>query len=92
MEFSDDKNNNMNIYRGKELFEKLTLSATLGMLRGIDMNLYTETSNEMTNFIKEFQEILMGTKFSNKDLIILRNLLIQNRKVIKDLKQGENNE
>lgn len=92
MEFSDDKNNNMNIYKGKELFEKLTLSATLGMLRGIDMNLYTETSNEMTNFIKEFQEILMGTKFSNKDLIILRNLLIQNRKVIKDLKQGENNE
>lgn len=92
MEFSDDKNNNMNVYKGKELFEKLTLSATLGMLRGIDMNLYTETSNEMTNFIKEFQEILMGTKFSNKDLIILRNLLIQNRKVIKDLKQGENNE
>lgn len=92
MEFSDDKNNNMNIYKGKELFEKLTLSATLGMLRGIDVNLYTETSNEMTNFIKEFQEILMGTKFSNKDLIILRNLLIQNRKVIKDLKQGENNE
>lgn len=92
MEFSDDKNNNMNIYKGKELFEKLTLSATLGMLRGIDMNLYTETSNEMTNFIKEFQEILMGTKFSNKDLLILKNLLIQNRKVIKDLKQGENNE
>ena len=92
MEFSDNKNNDMNIYKGKELFEKLTLSATLGMLRGIDMNLYTETSNEMTNFIKEFQEILMGTKFSNKDLIILRNLLIQNRKVIKDLKQGENNE
>lgn len=92
MEFSDDKNNNMNIYKGKELFEKLTLSATLGMLRGIDMNLYTETSNEMTNFIKEFQEILMSTKFSNKDLIILRNLLIQNRKVIKDLKQGEKNE
>lgn len=92
MEFSDDKNNNMNIYKGKELFEKLTLSATLGMLRGIDMNLYTETSNEMTNFIKEFQETLMGTKFSNKDLIILRNLLIQNRKVIKDLKKGENNE
>ena len=92
MEFSDDKNNNMNIYKGKELFEKLTLSATLGMLRGIDMNLYTETSNEMTNFIKEFQEILMSTKFSNKDLHILKNLLIQNRKVIKDLKQGENNE
>ena len=76
----------------KNMFEKMMLSATLSMLRGIDMDLYSKTSSEMTNFIKDFQDFLMETKFSNQDLQVLNSLLIQGRNVIKDLKKGENNE
>lgn len=90
MEFSN--NNDIKNYNNKELFEELTASAALAMLRGVNMDLYTKTLNQMTNFIKEFKEMLISKNFSNKDLTILKNLLIQNRKIIEDLKQGENNE
>lgn len=90
MEFSN--NNDIKNYNNKELFEELTASAASAMLRGVNMDLYTKTLNQMTNFIKEFKEMLISKNFSNKDLTILKNLLIQNRKIIEDLKQGENNE
>mgnify|MGYP001623929372 CR=1 FL=1 len=90
MEFSN--NNDIKNYNNKELFEELTASAALAMLRGVNMDLYTKTLNQMTNFIKEFKEMLISKNFSNRDLTILKNLLIQNRKIIEDLKQGENNE
>lgn len=90
-EFNKENFQNMQ-YEQKNMFEKMMLSATLSMFRGIDMDLYSKTSNEMTNFIKDFQDFLMGTKFSNQDLQVLNSLLIQGRNVIKDLKKGENNE
>lgn len=90
-EFNKENFQNMQ-YEQKNMFEKMMLSATLSMLRGIDMDLYSKTSSEMTNFIKDFQDFLMETKFSNQDLQVLNSLLIQGRNVIKDLKKGENNE
>ena len=93
MEFS--KNEEQEIYKKmteneKEEFNKLILSATLGALRGIDLILYEETTNEMKYFINDFTNILLGNKFSNEDLKILKNLLIQCRNIIKDIKEGEN--
>lgn len=79
-------------FKGKSLFEKMLLSATLGMIRGIDIDLYSQTTKEMSDFIKDFQDFLTENNFSNSDLQILNNLLIQNRKIIKDLKKGENHE
>ena len=90
-EFNKENFQNMQ-YEQKNMFEKMMLSATLSMLRGIGMDLYSKTSSEMTNFIKDFQDFLMETKFSNQDLQVLNSLLIQGRNVIKDLKKGENNE
>lgn len=93
MEFS--KNEEQEIYKKmteneKEEFNKLILSATLGALRGIDLILYEETTNEMKYFMNDFTNILLGNKFSNEDLKILKNLLIQCRNIIKDIKEGEN--
>lgn len=93
MEFS--KNEEQEIYKKmteneKEEFNKLILSATLGALRGIDLILYEETTNEMKYFINDFTNILLENKFSNEDLKILKNLLIQCRNIIKDIKKGEN--
>lgn len=90
-EFNKENFQNMQ-YEQKNMFEKMMLSAILSMLRGIDMDLYSKTSSEMINFIKDFQDFLMETKFSNQDLQVLNSLLIQGRNVIKDLKKGENNE
>lgn len=90
-EFNKENFENME-YEQKNMFEKMIFSATLSMLRGVDMDLYSQITSEMSNFIKDFQDFLMGTKFSNQDLQVLNSLLIQGRKVIKDLKKGENNE
>ena len=90
-EFNKENFQNMQ-YEQKNMFEKMMLSATLSMLRGIDMDLYSKTSSEMTNFIKDFQDFLIETKFSNKNLQVLNSLLIQSKEIIKDLKKEENNE
>lgn len=78
-------------FEEKNMFEKMILSATLGMLRGIDMDLYSQTTNEMSNFLKDFQSLLMKTNFTNEDLAALKSFLNQGRKIIKDIEKGENN-
>ena len=78
-------------FEEKNMFEKMILSATLGMLRGIDMDLYSQTTNEMFNFLKDFQSLLMKTNFTNEDLAALKSFLNQGRKIIKDIEKGENN-
>lgn len=78
-------------FEEKNMFEKMILSATLGMLRGIDMDLYSQTTNEMSNFLKDFQSLLMKTNFTNEDLLALKSFLNQGRKIIKDMEKGENN-
>lgn len=78
-------------FEEKNMFEKMILSATLGMLRGIDMDLYSQTTNEMSNFLKDFQSLLMKTNFTNEDLAALKSFLNQGRKIIKDMEKGENN-
>lgn len=89
-EFNKKEFQNME-YKEKNMFEKMILSATLGMLRGIDMDLYSQTTNEMSNFLKDFQSLLMKTNFTNEDLAALKSFLNQGRKIIKDMKKGENN-
>ena len=78
-------------FEEKNMFEKMILSATLGMLRGIDMDLYSQTTNEMSNFLKDFQNLLMKTNFTNEDLAALKSFFNQGRKIIKDMEKGENN-
>lgn len=90
-EFDKKKLENIE-YQQKKMFEKMILSATLGIIRGIDIELYTKTTNEMSNFIKDFQEFLMKNNFSNEDLQVLNSFLSQGRKIIKDLQKGESNE
>ena len=90
-EFDKKKLENIE-YQQKKMFEKMILSATLGIIRGIDIELYTKTTNEMSNFIKDFQEFLMKNNFSNEYLQVLNSFLSQGRKIIKDLQKGESNE
>ena len=90
-EFDKKKLENIE-YQQKKMFEKMILSATLGIIRGIDIELYTKTTNEMSNFIKDFQEFLMKNNFSNEDLQVLNSFLSQGRKIIKDVQKGESNE
>lgn len=78
-------------FEEKNMFEKMILSATLGMLRGIDMDLYSQTTNEMSNFLKDFQSLLMKNNFTNEDLAALKSFFNQGRKIIKDIEKGENN-
>ena len=89
MEFSEEEKemyDNMN-KQSQEIFNKMALSATLGIFRGIDMDLYSETINEMRNFLHDFQSTLVGADFSNNDLKILKSFLQQGRKVIDDIKK-----
>ena len=78
-------------FEEKNMFEKMILSVTLGMLRGIDIDLYSQTTNEMSNFLKDFQNLLMKTNFTNEDLAALKSFFNQGRKIIKDMEKGENN-
>lgn len=71
----------------QRIFDRMALSAILGIFRGIDMELYLETTNEMRNFLYDFQQALIGTNFSNDDLKILKSFLQQGRKVIDDIKK-----
>ena len=85
LEFSEEEKemyDNMD-KQSQEMFDKMALSATLG----IDMDLYLETTNEMRNFLHDFQSTLVGTDFSNNDLKILKSFLQQGRKVIDDIKK-----
>ena len=91
MEFSNNEKADNNIYKNDELFKKLILSSALGMIRGIDIDLYTQTISEMSNFLKDFQSLLMKTNFTNEDLAALKSFLNQGRKIIKDMEKGENN-
>lgn len=89
LEFSEEEKemyDNMD-KQSQEMFDKMALSATLGIFRGIDMDLYLETTNEMRNFLHDFQSTLVGTDFSNNDLKILKSFLQQGRKVIDDIKK-----
>ena len=89
LEFSEEEKemyDNMD-KQSQEMFNKMALSATLGIFRGIDMDLYLETTNEMRNFLHDFQLTLVGTNFSNDDLKILKSFLQQGRKVIDDIKK-----
>lgn len=89
MEFSEEEKemyDNMD-KQSQEIFNKMALSATLGIFRGIDMDLYSETINEMRNFLHDFQSTLVGADFSNNDLKILKSFLQQGRKVIDDIKK-----
>lgn len=85
-----EKYNNLNDEQ-KEAFDKLLITATFAVLRGIDTDLYTETVTEMEYLLKDFQSFLTRMDFTNKDLQILKNLLQQGRIVIKDLINNKKN-
>lgn len=94
MDFLNNENkkkyNNLNDEQ-KEAFDKLLITATFAVLRGIDTDLYTETVTEMEYLLKDFQSFLTRMDFTNKDLQILKNLLQQGRIVIKDLINNKKN-
>ena len=93
MDFLNDENkekyNNLND-KQKESLDKLLISATFALLRGIDTDLYSETANEMKYLLNDYTSFLKRTDFTNKDLQILKNLLQQVRSVIKDLINDKN--
>ena len=65
MEFSEEEKemyDNMD-KQSQEMFNKMALSATLGIFRGIDMDLYLETTNEMRNFLHDFSINISRNKF-----------------------------
>lgn len=89
MEFSEEEKELYDSMdkESQRIFDRMALSAILGIFRGIDMELYLETTNEMRNFLHDFQSTLVGTDFSNNDLKILKSFLQQGRKVIDDIKK-----
>ena len=88
MDFLNDKNKeeyDKSNSKQKKILANILMSATFAILRGIDSDLYSETTTEMNNLLKDFQFFLMRRDFTNKDLQILKNLLQQGRNIIKDL-------
>lgn len=84
LEYDEEENSR----RPEDIFNRMSLAAALVAFKGVDMDLYLKTTNEMRYFLEDFQEILATPEYTNKELTILQSYLHQGRQLIEDMKNS----